>query len=75
MTTRTTITDVEQGDAFRVARGSRAGSLGVSGSVEVAHLDGSSAQLVVSVGKFGLNMKVQLDLERDGDTVDVTQLQ
>jgi hypothetical protein len=72
VTKRTSIDEIQAGDEFRVVRGSRAGSLGVSGKIRVEALEGATAQVAVSVGKFGFNVDVQLELDRDGDEVAIT---
>lgn len=72
MTKRTSIDQIQEGDEFRVVRGSRAGSLGVSGKIRIVEQSGSTARVEVSVGKFGFNVDVQLDLVRDGDEVAIT---
>lgn len=60
------------GDSFRVVRGSKAGPLGVTGTLEVEEFDGNVAQIAVSVGKFGFNVGVDLRMERTGDEVAIT---
>lgn len=72
MTKRTSIDQIESGDTFRVVGGSRAGSLGVKGSVTIVALEETTAQVTVSVGKFGLKFDVDLDMERSGDDVRIT---
>ena len=60
------------GDSFRVVRGSRAGPLGVTGTLDVVEFDGDVAQIAVSVGKFGFNVDVDLRMMRDGDDIAIT---
>jgi hypothetical protein len=60
------------GDEFRVVRGSKAGGLGVTGTLVVEAFDGEVAQIAVSVGKFGFNVGVDLRLEREGELVAIT---
>ncbi len=56
------------GDRFRVVRGSRAGGLGVTGSLDVEQFDGDLAVIAISVGKFGFNIGATLRMQRSGDT-------
>ena len=72
MPPRRTIQEIQSGDRFRVVRGSKAGALGVTGSLEVAELTHTTTDIVVSVGKFGFNVDVRLRMERQGDEVEVT---
>ena len=60
------------GDRFRVVRGSKAGALGVTGTLEVEQFDGDVAKIAVSVGKFGFNVGVDLRMERSGTDVAIT---
>jgi hypothetical protein len=71
MPIRRSIDEIQAGDRFRVVRGSRTGVLGVTGHLDVVALDEGAMELVVSVGKFGFNVEVQLRIERDGDEVQV----
>lgn len=65
------IQQVRSGDHYDVVRGSRAGVLGVTGTLEVEELTDTAATLRVSVGKFGFRVDVTLRMERDGDQVDI----
>lgn len=71
MALRTHISEIEAGDRFRVVRGSRAGSLGVTGSVVIDQLDDSRVSVSVSVGKFGFSFAVQLEVTRAGEDVEI----